>query len=104
MTRGPITDDMRELMVVDEEALALLSAEPGWKVMEARMESMLAETYAIMDESNEPNDVYRLHKAVQSRKILVTLLQMVRDAPKRHAALVSDASGAGSDSAPSAPV
>lgn len=102
--RGPVTQEMVEEMIRDEQALALLSVEPGWKIMEARMDAMVEEAHAVMDESNEPNDTFRLHKAVAIRKILVTLLQMVREAPKRHAALVSGAAAPGADLAPDVPV
>jgi len=104
MMRGPVTPDMIKAMLADEEALALLSVEPGWKIMEARMETMLTEAHAVMDESNEPNDTFRLHKAVAIRKILVTLLQMVREAPKRYTALVSGTAESVTDPAPDAPV
>ena len=104
MTRGPITPDMIKSMIADEESLALLSTDAGWKIMEARMDALLTESYAVMDESNEPNDTFRLHKANAIRKTLVTLLNMVREAPKRHAALVSGVSGVGTDPAPDAPV
>lgn len=104
MPPGPITPEMVELMLHDEEALALLAADTGWKIMEARMDSMLAESYEVMDESNEPNDIYRLHKAVAMRKILVTLLQMVREAPQRHAALVRGIAERDARLAPDAPV
>ena len=104
MTQSPITPDTIRSVIEIEEQLALLAAEPGWKIIEARMESMLADMYDIMDESNEPNDTHRLHKANAVRKVLVTLLQMVRDAPKRRDALVSDASGVRPHPAPEAPV
>lgn len=102
--RGPITEEAVAGMIADEEALARLTAEPGWKVLENRMGSMLAESLEVMDESATPDDTFRLHKANAIRKVLVTLLQMVREAPKRHAALVSGASGVGTALAPDAPV
>ena len=101
---GPVTPDTIDQMIADEESLALLSVDPGWKIMEARMDKMLVEAYDVMDESNEPNDTHRLHKANAIRKVLVTLLQMVRKAPERHAALVRGTAGSVADSAPDAPV
>lgn len=102
--RGPVTPEMIQQMLADEEALALLSVEAGWKIMEARMELMLADAYDVMDESNEPNDTHRLHKANAIRKVLVTLLQMVREAPKRYTALVSGNAATVADLAPEVPV
>lgn len=104
MTRGPITPDMIKSMIADEESLALLSTDAGWKIMEARMELMLAEAFTVMDESNEPNDTHRLHKANAIRKVLVTLLQMVREAPDRRAALVSGMAASAADPSPNVPV
>lgn len=104
MIPGPVTSDVLKQMIANEEALAMLSTEPGWKIMETRMEAMMAEAFTVMDESNEPNDTFRLHKANAMRKILVALLQMVREAPKRHADLVSDMSVLGTPPAPDAPV
>ena len=98
--RGPITPEMLTGLMADEESLALLAAEPGWKILENRMEVMLGESYAVMDESATPEDTFRLHKANAIRKVLVTLLEMVREAPKRHAALVSGGAALSADPAP----
>lgn len=84
----------------DEAALVDLMAHPGWKLLEKRMETLVGDAERVLDECGDVSDTYRLHRACSIRRVLVTLLKMVRGAPARHAALVSGDAEPGAEPSP----
>lgn len=87
-------------MIADEDALMSLVGHPGWKILETRMNDFVDKAERVLDECGDASDTYRLHRACSIRRTLVTLLKMVRDAPARHAALVSGEAGQYADPSP----
>lgn len=87
-------------VTADEEALVALLAHPGWKILSVRMDDFVEKAERVLDECGDASDTYRLHRACSIRRVLVTLLKMVREAPVRHAALVSGEAGPFADPSP----
>ena len=98
-----MTKDEREAnrkMIEDEAALMSLAGNPGWEILAARMDGFVDKAERVLDECADASDTYRLHRACSIRRVLVTLLKMVREAPARHAALVSGEAGPNADPSP----
>jgi hypothetical protein len=93
MTSNAPEDAVIAQQTADEESLISLARHPGWKILAKRMDVFVNEAERVLDECGDASDTYRLHRACSIRRILVTLLKMVREAPVRHAALVSGAAG-----------